>query len=95
MDKKIQDIISESLDVKGQVLNDPKLISLIGHIVNLIVGRFREGRHLSFCGNGGSAADAQHLAAEFSGRFYINRDASFPHARRVRPMPRRRVRSTP
>ncbi len=75
MDKKIQDIIKESLEVKSRVLNDPKLIGLVGEIVTLIVRRFREGKHLYFCGNGGSAADAQHLAAEFSGRFYIDRDA--------------------
>jgi D-sedoheptulose 7-phosphate isomerase len=75
MNSKIQEIINESLTVKGQVLNDTRLISLVGDIVTLIVDRFRKGNHLYFCGNGGSAADAQHLAAEFSGRFYINRDA--------------------
>ncbi len=75
MNSKIQDIINESLAVKSQVLNDTRLISLVGDIVILIVDRFRQGKHLYFCGNGGSAADAQHLAAEFSGRFYINRDA--------------------
>jgi D-sedoheptulose 7-phosphate isomerase len=75
MNRKIQDIINESLTVKSQVLNDTRLISLVGDIVTLIVDRFRKGNHLYFCGNGGSAADAQHLAAEFSGRFYINRDA--------------------
>lgn len=75
MNSKIQTIINESLTVKGQMLNDTRLISLVGDIVNLIVDRFRQGKHLYFCGNGGSAADAQHLAAEFSGRFYINRDA--------------------
>jgi D-sedoheptulose 7-phosphate isomerase len=75
MNSKIQDIINESLTVKNQVLNDTRLIGLVGDIVTLIVDRFRKGNHLYFCGNGGSAADAQHLAAEFSGRFYINRDA--------------------
>jgi D-sedoheptulose 7-phosphate isomerase len=75
MSQKIQDIISESLEVKTRVLNDPGLIARVGDIVTLIVRRFREGKHLYFCGNGGSAADAQHLAAEFSGRFYIDRDA--------------------
>ena len=75
MNSKIQDIINESLTVKNHVLNDSRLISLVGDIVTLIVDRFRKGNHLYFCGNGGSAADAQHLAAEFSGRFYINRDA--------------------
>ncbi len=75
MNTKIQEIINESLTVKSQVLNDTRLISLVGDVVTLIVDRFRKGNHLYFCGNGGSAADAQHLAAEFSGRFYINRDA--------------------
>jgi len=75
MNSKIRDIINESLTVKTQILNDTRLISLVGEIVTLIVDRFRQGKHLYFCGNGGSAADAQHLAAEFSGRFYINRDA--------------------
>jgi D-sedoheptulose 7-phosphate isomerase len=75
MNSKIQDIISESLAVKGEVLKDARLLGLVGDLVNLITDRFRQGKHLYFCGNGGSAADAQHLAAEFSGRFYINRDA--------------------
>ena len=75
MKDKIQEIIKESIAVKNRVLEDQKLVALVGEIVTLIVNRFREGKHLYFCGNGGSAADAQHLAAEFSGRFYINRDA--------------------
>jgi D-sedoheptulose 7-phosphate isomerase len=75
MKSKIQNIISESLAVKKEVLNDAQLLGLVGDLVNLITDRFRQGKHLYFCGNGGSAADAQHLAAEFSGRFYINRDA--------------------
>ncbi len=75
MNDKIGEIIGESIAVKSRILQDPKLIGVVGEIVTLIVDRFREGKHLYFCGNGGSAADAQHLAAEFSGRFFINRDA--------------------
>jgi D-sedoheptulose 7-phosphate isomerase len=75
MNEQIGEIIRESIATKTAVLNDAALMGRVGRIVELIVGRFREGRHLYFCGNGGSAADAQHLAAEFSGRFYINRDA--------------------
>jgi D-sedoheptulose 7-phosphate isomerase len=75
MKDKIKDIINESISVKQRVLNDPGLVGRVEEIVTLIVRRFREGKHLYFCGNGGSAADAQHLAAEFSGRFYIDRDA--------------------
>ena len=43
--------------------------------VNVIVNAFEKGNKVLFCGNGGSASDAQHLAAEFSGRFYTDRDA--------------------
>jgi D-sedoheptulose 7-phosphate isomerase len=75
MNEKINAIIRESVAVKTSVLNDPTLITHVGQIVDLIVDRFRAGKHLYFCGNGGSAADAQHLAAEFSGRFYIDREA--------------------
>ncbi|HLX66327.1 MAG TPA: SIS domain-containing protein [Puia sp.] len=75
MNEKIKGIIQESIAVKTSVLNDPSLITRVGTIVDLIVARFRAGKHLYFCGNGGSAADAQHLAAEFSGRFYIDREA--------------------
>jgi D-sedoheptulose 7-phosphate isomerase len=75
MNEKIQDIIRESVAVKTAVLNDASLNGRVEQIVELIVDRFRAGKHLYFCGNGGSAADAQHLAAEFSGRFYIDREA--------------------
>ena len=75
MNSKIQEIINESLAVKARLAEDPRLIGIVADTVTLIVDRFRQGKHLYFCGNGGSAADAQHLAAEFSGRFYINRDA--------------------
>lgn len=75
MNEQIKEIIRESIATKTAVLNDSSLMDQVAKIVDLIAGRFREGKHLYFCGNGGSAADAQHLAAEFSGRFYINRDA--------------------
>src|SRR5436853_977856 len=47
----------------------------IAAAVDVITTAFRNGNKVLFCGNGGSAADAQHLAAEFSGRFYIDRKA--------------------
>jgi D-sedoheptulose 7-phosphate isomerase len=75
MVNKIKEIINESLDMKGRIAGDPRLMGIVAEVITLIVDRFRQGKHLYFCGNGGSAADAQHLAAEFSGRFYINRDA--------------------
>jgi len=73
MKDKIKHCISESVSVKSDVLKDERLLLLIGELVDVIVTVFRKGNHIYFCGNGGSAADAQHLAAEFSGRFYIDR----------------------
>jgi len=75
MRDKIKNIIQASIDVKRQVLQNDELISTIEKVVEVIVKAFQHGKHVYFCGNGGSAADAQHLAAEFSGRFYIDRKA--------------------
>ncbi|HEY4207859.1 MAG TPA: D-sedoheptulose 7-phosphate isomerase [Puia sp.] len=75
MKDKIRDCIIESVSVKTELLKDERMLLLIAELVDVIVTVFRNGNHIYFCGNGGSAADAQHLAAEFSGRFYINRDA--------------------
>ena len=75
MSQKIKDIISASISVKKQLLENEKIISTVADCVNVIVDAFNNGNKVLFCGNGGSASDAQHLAAEFSGRFYIDRDA--------------------
>jgi len=75
MDIKISKIIQSSIDVKQQILKDTPLLQKIDTISDLITKAFKEGKRVYFCGNGGSAADAQHLAAEFSGRFYTDRDA--------------------
>jgi D-sedoheptulose 7-phosphate isomerase len=71
----IKKLIQASIDVKKQVLENEVLIQTISSIVNVIVNAFQKGNRIYLCGNGGSAADAQHLAAEFSGRFYIDRKA--------------------
>ena len=75
MDIKISKIIQSSIDVKQQILKDGALLQKIDNISDLITKAFKNGKRVYFCGNGGSAADAQHLAAEFSGRFYTDRDA--------------------
>jgi D-sedoheptulose 7-phosphate isomerase len=75
MTDKIKNIISESIAVKNKILDDEKLIDTVKECVTVIVTAFKNGNKVLFCGNGGSAADAQHLAAEFSGRFYTDRDA--------------------
>jgi D-sedoheptulose 7-phosphate isomerase len=75
MMENIKDLITASISVKQQVLNNEALLSIVKETVDVIVAAFKNGNKVLFCGNGGSAADAQHLAAEFSGRFYIDRDA--------------------
>ena len=75
MNDKIKDIISASIQTKQQILNDDAFIKKIENAVNAIISAFENGNKVLFCGNGGSAADAQHLAAEFSGRFYKDRKA--------------------
>lgn len=75
MQDKIRKIISESVAVKNQVLQNDVLLKTVEEVASLMVKALKNGNRIYFCGNGGSAADAQHLAAEFSGRFYIDRDA--------------------
>jgi len=75
MENQIRKIIQESIDVKNLILRDDLLINKLHKISNILVDSFQNGKKVLFCGNGGSAADAQHLAAEFSGRFYIDRKA--------------------
>lgn len=71
----IKRCIEESIQVKQQILEDEAFLSRIQQAVDRITQSFTAGHKVWFCGNGGSAADAQHLAAEFSGRFYLNRKA--------------------
>lgn len=73
--EKIKDIIRASIDVKQKLLENEKMIGTIEKVAGIITAAFQAGRRVYFCGNGGSAADAQHLAAEFSGRFYKDRHA--------------------
>lgn len=76
MDSKgiIRKRLEQHRDVIEQILLDEKLQDMIAQITETIVTCFKYGGRVYFCGNGGSAADAQHLAAEFSGKFYLERD---------------------
>ena len=71
----IKSIIQKSIDIKYSILNNEKLHQTILECVDVIANSFQTGNRVMFCGNGGSAADAQHLAAELSGRFYTDRMA--------------------
>ena len=73
--QKISSIINESIKVKQTLLGDVNLIAQIDTVVKVITTAFQNGNSVYFAGNGGSAADAQHLAAESSGRFYKDRKA--------------------
>ena len=73
--EKIKNIIAASIAVKSTLLNDHQTLNAIETSVDVITNAFKMGNKIYFCGNGGSAADAQHLAAEFSGRFYKDRPA--------------------
>jgi D-sedoheptulose 7-phosphate isomerase len=73
--EKIKNIIAESIRVKTEILQSDEMIARLEKVANIITRAFQNGKKVLFCGNGGSAADAQHLAAEFSGRFYTDRDA--------------------
>lgn len=66
--------IEDSIKVKSKLL-DESVYSNIIEISEVVTNSFKSGNKVLFCGNGGSAADAQHLAAEFSGRFYKDRKA--------------------
>ncbi len=70
---RIKEAIQQSIDVKAKLLANETLLETIGKIVDVCIGSFKNGGKVLFCGNGGSAADAQHLAAELSGRFYFDR----------------------
>lgn len=79
----IQSIIQKSIDVKQNILSDAGLLERIGQAAGLWTECYRRDGKILFCGNGGSAADAQHLAAELSGRFYTDRPPLYAEALHV------------
>ncbi|HJV18481.1 MAG TPA: D-sedoheptulose 7-phosphate isomerase [Sediminibacterium sp.] len=75
MHNRITSIIGASIEVKQAILTNPAIQQTLKQVIEAVTISFKNGHKVMFCGNGGSAADAQHLAAEFSGRFYKNRRA--------------------
>jgi D-sedoheptulose 7-phosphate isomerase len=73
MKEEIKLAIQDSILVKTEILDDDALSVRWEQAVQAIISCYRNGGKVLFCGNGGSAADAQHLAAELSGRFYYDR----------------------
>ena len=70
---RISQSIEQSIAAKQAILNNPEFLERIQRAADMMVASLRQGGKIHFCGNGGSAADAQHLAAELSGRFYFDR----------------------
>ena len=70
---QIKKRITESITVKNKILMDENFIQKIESSADMMISVLKEGGKIHFCGNGGSAADAQHLAAELSGRFLLER----------------------
>ncbi len=73
MNSRIPQSIEQSIAVKQAILDNPEFQNRIQQAAEMITESLRGGGKIHFCGNGGSAADAQHLAAELSGRFYFDR----------------------
>tara|TARA_B100000902_G_C27089263_1_gene802985 strand:+ start:206 stop:787 length:582 start_codon:yes stop_codon:yes gene_type:complete len=73
MNSRIKKCLSSSVENFTYVLNDTNIHTKIEKIIDLSIKAFRNDKKMLFCGNGGSASDAQHIAAELSGKFYIDR----------------------
>jgi len=75
--------IKDSIKVKETILYDRDILRIIRKVSEEIYMAFKKDNKVLLCGNGGSAADAQHIAAELSGRFYFDRPPLFAEALHV------------
>jgi len=74
-DQRVRRSITDSVDAKQKLLEDASLIPLIARVSELCLQALRSGNKLLLFGNGGSAADTQHIATEIVGRFAFDRPA--------------------
>lgn len=74
-EERVSGLIEASIVVKRKLMQDSAMVSMLAEVSRVIVSALQEGNKILLCGNGGSAADAQHLAAEFVGRFAFDRPA--------------------
>ncbi|MBA3681042.1 MAG: D-sedoheptulose 7-phosphate isomerase [Bacteroidetes bacterium] len=79
----IKSKIEGSIALKSSLLSNTEILTSVENSVNDIVSAYKNGGKVLWCGNGGSAADAQHMAAELSGRFYYDRPPLFSEALHV------------
>ncbi|MDR0606198.1 MAG: D-sedoheptulose 7-phosphate isomerase [Bacteroidales bacterium] len=83
MQQEIINRINQSIKVKEQIIQNNCLLGKIETATIAITKAYQNGKKVLLCGNGGSAADAQHIAAEFSGRFYFDRAPLYAEALHV------------
>ena len=83
MNSIILNSIKSSILLKSLILEDDEIISSLEEITNRCILAFRNNNKVLFCGNGGSAADAQHLASELSGKFNKDREPLYAEALHV------------
>ncbi|EOW9250406.1 TPA: SIS domain-containing protein [Vibrio cholerae] len=69
----IDTYLANSLEVKQKLMNSKSVLEQVSHVAELIIDAYRNGNKVLLAGNGGSAADAQHIAAEFVSRFFYDR----------------------
>jgi len=81
--ERIRENIVESIAVKKQLLDDEEIQKGILDAASMCIKSLKNNNKILFCGNGGSAADAQHLAAELSGRYLMDRDPLYAEALHV------------
>lgn len=74
MINSIKSIIKQSIDLKKCIMEDDEIITQILKVVTIIVNSVRNGKKILIAGNGGSAADSQHMAAELVGRLNTERN---------------------
>jgi D-sedoheptulose 7-phosphate isomerase len=72
---RVSQSIQASIAVKESLLKTPGLIATVSRVTQVLIDAFKAGNKVLLFGNGGSAADAQHIAAEFVGRFAFDRPA--------------------
>ena len=80
---RISVIINNSINVKLGLLKDEEILNTIHQVAMEITLAYQNKKKVLLCGNGGSAADAQHIAAEFTGRYYLDREPLFAEALHV------------
>ena len=79
----IAELVNQSIKTKQRLLAHGNAIAAIDSAIAAMLATFHNSGKVLFCGNGGSAADAQHIAAELSGRFYLDRKPLFAEALHV------------